>query len=263
MSRSSPSYETVLITGASSGIGRELAHCFAQGGSGCLLLARSEEALHDLAEELSSTYDVPTSVLCVDLSRVGAAEDVVAEVEERGLEVDVLVNNAGVGAQGAFTDLDTGRQMDMLRLNVTALTHLSRLLLPGMLERGRGGLLNVASTAGFQPGPFMSVYYASKAYVLAFSEGLHEEVADTNVTVTCLAPGPTRTTFSKRADASNVRLFEMGMTMTPEAVAKTGFDAFRRGRALVVPGWSNKIGAFMVRWVPRPVARKMVGWLNR
>jgi hypothetical protein len=150
----------------------------------------------------------------------------------------------------------------MIRVNVTALTHLTRLLLPGMLERGRGGVLNVASTAGFQPGPRMTVYYATKAYVLSFSEGLHEEVEGTGVTVSCLAPGPTRTAFADRAEMNDAALFDLGATMPPDAVAQAGYDGFRQGRALVVPGWPNKVGAFMVRVTPRPVARKLAGWLN-
>jgi hypothetical protein len=257
-----PAPETVLVTGASSGIGRALARRFAQAGSTCVLLARSEDALHDLADGLGAAYDVDAHVLPADLSEPGAAEAVTSALRERGLAVDVLVNNAGFGARGAFAELDAQRQVDMIRVNVTALTHLARRLLPGMLERGRGGILNVASTASFQPGPRMTVYYATKAYVLSFSEGLHEEVAGTGVTVTCLAPGPTRTAFSDRADMNDATLFEVGATMSPEAVAQTGYDGFRRGRALVVPGWPNKIGAFMVRFTPRPVARRLAGWLN-
>ena len=262
MSAVSSSPETVLITGASSGIGRELVHRFAQAGSDCVLLARSEDTLHELADEIEAAYDVSAPVLPADLSVPDAAEDIAAELQERDLAVDVLVNNAGFGARGRFTELDTQRQVNMIRLNVTALTHLTHRLLPGMLERDRGGVLNVASTAGFQPGPHMSVYYATKAYVLSFSDGLHEEVADSGVDVTCLAPGPTRTAFSDRADMNDATLFKMGTTMSAEVVAQAGYDGFRRGKALVVPGWPNKVGAFMVRFTPRPVARKLAGWLN-
>ncbi len=257
-----PSPETVLVTGASSGIGRALAHRFARAGSDCVLLARSEDTLHDLADTLASSYDVNAHVLPADLSVPGVADDVAAELRERALSVDVLVNNAGIGARGPFAELDPHRQINMIRVNVTALTHLTRHLLPGMLERGRGGVLNVASTAGFQPGPHMSVYYATKAYVVSFSEGLHEEAAGTGVTVTGLAPGPTRTAFADRAGMSDATLFDLGATMTPEAVAHAGYDGFRQDQALVVPGWPNKVGAFMIRFTPRPVARKLAGWLN-
>jgi short-subunit dehydrogenase len=254
--------ETVLVTGASSGIGRALAHRFARAGSDCVLLARSDDVLHDLSDTLASSYDVDAPVLSADLSVPGVADDVAVALDERDLAIDVLVNNAGIGARGAFAELDAQRQIDVIRVNVTALTHLTRQLLPGMLERGRGGVLNVASTAGFQPGPRMSVYYATKAYVLSFSEGLHEEVAGTGLTVSCLAPGPTRTAFADRANMGDATLFDLGATMAPEDVARVGYDGFRQDRALVVPGWPNKVGAFMVRFTPRPVARKLAGWLN-
>lgn len=254
--------ETVLVTGASSGIGRALAHRFARAGSNCVLLARSEDTLHDLADTLASSYDVEAPVLPADLSVPGVADEVAAELRDRGRSVDVLVNNAGIGARGAFAELDPQRQIDVIRVNVMALTHLARHLLPGMLERGRGGVLNVASTAGFQPGPRMSVYYATKAYVLSFSEGLHEEVAGTGVTVSCLAPGPTRTAFADRAGMNDATLFDLGATMAPEMVAQVGYDGFRQDRALVVPGWPNKTGAFLIRFTPRPVARKLAEWLN-
>lgn len=255
--------ETVLITGASSGIGRELAHCFADGGSECVLLARNEEALHDLADTLESAHGVDAHVLPADLSVPGVAEDIDAALQERGFSVDVLVNNAGVGARGSFADLDPQRQVDMIRVNVTALTALARRLLPSMLDRDCGGVLNVASTAAFQPGPYMSVYYATKAYVLSFSEGLAHEVANTNVTVTCLAPGPTRTAFADRAEIQDTRLLKWNSAMAPGAVAEAGHDAFRNEQTLIVPGWLNKIGAFLVRFTPGPVARRVTGWLNR
>lgn len=254
--------ETVFVTGASSGIGRELARCFAHDGSDCILLARSAGALRDLAESLDAQFGVTAHVLPADLSEPDAADQIQDELDERGLSVDVLVNNAGFGARGAFTDLDRGRQMDMIRVNVSALTELSRRLLPDMLERDRGGILNVASTAAFQPGPNMSVYYATKAYVLSFSEGLTEEVADSKVTVTCLAPGPTQTSFTETADMKDSTLFQWSVPMTPEVVARTGYQGFRRERALVVPGWPNKVAAFMIRLTPRPLARKVAGWLN-
>ena len=173
------------------------------------------------------------------------------------MAVDVLVNNAGFGARGAVAELDAERQLGMIQLNVTALTHLTRLFLPPMLERRRGGILNVGSTAGFQPGPNMSVYYATKAYVLSFTEGLAEEVAGTGVKVTCLAPGATDTGFASEADMEGTRLFQLG-TMTSEAVAEAGFNGFRAGKTLVVPGLKNKATAASVRFVPRAAVRKLV-----
>jgi short-subunit dehydrogenase len=257
-----PASDTVLVTGASSGIGRELAHCFAADGFECVLLARSEDVLSDVADALGTAYGTDAHVLPADLSVPGAADTVAEQLQERGLTVDVLVNNAGVGARGAFADLDPQRQVDMIQVNVTALTHLTRRLLPSMQERGRGGVLNVASTAGFQSGPYMSVYYATKAYVLSFSDGLAEEMAGTGVTVTCLAPGPTRTAFADRADMDDARLMDLGATMTPGAVAAAGYDAFRAGRTLEIPGWPNKVGAVLTRVTPRALARKVTAWLN-
>lgn len=255
--------ETVLVTGASSGIGRELAHCFAASGSDCILLARTEDALHEVGRGLEAEHGVDTHVISADLSVPGAASDVDAELQQRGLTVDVLVNNAGFGVRGAFVDLDAEQQIDMIRVNVMALTHLTHQLLPDMVDRNVGGILNVASTAAFQPGPHMSVYYATKAYVLSFSEGLTEEVADRDVTVTCLAPGPTRTSFVDRAQMEESRLFTVGSVMSPRTVAEVGYDAFRNDRALAVPGWLNKIGVFATRLAPRSLIRKVTAWIHQ
>ena len=204
-------------------------------------------------------YGLPLSA---DLSTPDAGAAVETALQERDLTVDVLVNNAGFGERGAFADLDAERQRAMIRVNVLALTDLARRLLPGMLERDRGGLLNVASTAAFQPGPYMSVYYATKAYVLSFSDGLVTEVADTSVSVTCLAPGPTRTAFVDKADMDDTPLFQWTAPMSADTVAQAGYDAFRRGRPLVVPGLPNKIGAVLIRFTPRSAARTLTAWLN-
>jgi hypothetical protein len=254
--------QTVLITGASSGIGRALADCFARDDYDVVLLARSEDDLQAAADTLASEYGVETHVLPADLSAADAAATVDEALRERGLTIDVLVNNAGFGARGRFAELDAERQAAMIQVNVTALAQLTRHLLPGMLERGRGGVLNVASTAAFQPGPYMAVYYATKAFVLSFSEALTEETRGTGVTVTCLAPGPTNTAFADRADLGDAPLFDLGATMTPEAVAKAGYRAFRKGGALEIPGVANKAGAAATRFVPRAVARKVAAALH-
>lgn len=153
--------------------------------------------------------------------------------------------------------------MNMIRVNVTGLTHLTHQLLPGMLERNADGVLNVASTAGFQPDAHMSVYYATKAYVLSFSEGVTEGIADRDVTVTCLAPGPTRTSFVDRAQMEDSRLFKVGSVMSSRTVAEMGYRAFRNDRTLAVPGWINKICVFATRFTPRSVIRKVTGWVNQ
>lgn len=254
--------ETVLVTGASSGIGRAFAHRFAQAGSTCVLASRSEDTLQTLSTTLESEYDIEAPVLPVDLSEPDAVQTVADGLQSQGRTVDVLVNNAGIGARGRFSDLDFQEQRDMVRLNVLALTALSHRLLPNMLDRGRGGILNVASTAGFQPGPHMSVYYATKAYVLSFSEGLAEEVADRDVTITCLAPGPTETAFAEKAAMEEVPLFRLGRPMAPDTVAEVGYDGFRAGSTLVVPGLLNKAGTVLVKLMPRVLSRKITSWLN-
>lgn len=254
--------ETVLVTGASSGIGRAFAHRFARAGSTCVLAARSEAKLQALSDTLSTEYDVEAPVLPVDLSTPEAGQTVQEALQAQDRSVDVLVNNAGIGTRGRFADLDRQHQLNTIRVNILALTDLAHRLLPGMLDRGRGGILNVASTAAFQAGPYMSVYYATKAYVLSLSEGLSEEVANHSVTVTCLAPGPTKTRFAAKADLEESPLFQWTTPMTPTAVANAGYDGFRAGSSLVIPGLQNKFGTLLVKLVPRSVARKVAAWLN-
>jgi hypothetical protein len=248
--------ETALITGASSGIGRELARCFADGGADLVLVARREEALRTVADELESEHGITARVMPSDLAKPDAPQALFDQCAAEGITVDVVVNNAGFGARGPVAELDTQRQVDMVQVNVTALTHLTRLFLPSMLDRGHGGVLNVASTAAFQPGPNMSVYYATKAYVLSFTEGLAEEVHGTGVHVTCLAPGATDTEFVDRADMEDTTLFKLG-AMTPDDVARAGYEGFRSNTTLVVPGALNKLTAASVRFIPRTVARRI------
>jgi uncharacterized protein len=255
-------HETVLITGASSGIGRELAKCFARDGSRLALVARSGGALQTLADELRKLHKVDARVFTVDLARPDAPAQVLDHLQTAGFKADILVNNAGFGAQGRFAELPLERQIQMLQVNVTTLTHLTRLLLPGIIERQRGGVLNVASTAAFQAGPNMAVYYASKAFVLSFSEALAEEVSGTGVSVTALCPGPTHTGFFTAAGMRTSRLFNMG-AMSAEAVARIGHDAFRRKQVVAIAGFRNQLMAFLVRLAPRAVARKIAGSWNQ
>jgi short-subunit dehydrogenase len=249
--------ETALITGASSGIGLELARLFAGDKSDLVLVARRADRLEALATELAERHGVKVMVMPKDLADDKAPQQIYDRLAGEGIDVDVVVNNAGFGARGAVVEIDPGRQLDMLRVNVTAPTHLCRLFLPQMLERRRGGILNVASTAAFQPGPFMGVYYASKAYLLSFSEALVEETRGTGVTVSCLAPGATRSEFQAVANLQDALVFKLG-TQSSEAVARAGYDGFRRGKAIVVPGLKNKIGAASVRFTPRPVIRRIL-----
>jgi hypothetical protein len=250
------SAETVLITGASSGIGCELAKLFAADKSNLILVARRHDKLDELAAELRRQHGVEVRVLAKDLADPNSPQSIFDTLTGEGATVDVLVNNAGFGAAGPVAALPLEKQLEMIQVNVTALTHLARLFLRAMIKRRSGGILNVASTAAFQPGPYMAVYYATKAYVLSFSEALAEELAGTGVVVTCLAPGPTATGFAAAADVEKKLLFRLG-TADARTVAQAGYRGFRRGRLLVIPGLKNKLAAFSVRLAPRSWVRKI------
>ena len=254
--------ETVLITGASSGIGRELARWFAAAGADLVLVARRGDRLRDLGRELISRYGVKVWGLPKDLSAPSAGQEIEDELQSAGIEIDVLVNNAGFGDLGPFTSLGLERQMNMLQVNVHSLTELTWRFLPGMVERRRGGVLNVASTAAFQPGPLMSVYYATKAFVLHFSEGLAEELSGTGVTATCLCPGPTATEFGTVAHLEGTLLARLD-AMSAATVARAGYEGFRRGKVIVIPRFRNKLMAFSVRTGPRALVRKIVKLLHQ
>ncbi|RPI27845.1 MAG: SDR family oxidoreductase [Acidobacteria bacterium] len=253
--------DTVLITGASAGLGAELAKLFAAEGGSLVLVARRQDRLDELARDLQSRCTVGVRTISKDLSRPEAPREIFDELSQAGIPVDVVVNNAGFGAHGQFTELPADRQMQMIQVNIAALTHLTRLFLPGMLERGRGGILNVGSTAAFQPGPGMAVYYATKAYVLHFTEALGEELRGTPIKVTCLAPGPTTTEFAAKADLERSRLFSFGVMDAP-TVARAGYQGFRQGRLIVIPGFKNRLLAFTVRLSPRAFVRQVTKRLN-
>jgi short-subunit dehydrogenase len=253
--------EQVLITGASSGIGRELAKCFAAEGSRLVLTARNTGLLQSLADELRHAHNTESIVISVDLSSPGAARNIFTELQGKGITVDVLVNNAGFGAWGLFAELPLQRQLEMLQVNINALVELTGFFLPGMLQRRRGGIMNVASVAGFLPGPGMAVYYATKACVLSFTEALAEELRGTNVTVTALCPGPTATNFGQVAKADKARMFRLARTSAKE-VACCGLNAFRNRRTVAVTGWQNRFLTLLIRWFPRSVVRKLAGKFN-
>lgn len=256
-----PPTETVLVTGASSGIGLELARLFAADRSDLVLVARRGERLEALAAELKAKHGIEARVVVKDLAAVGAAEEIRESLRNRGVTVDVLVNNAGFGIQGRFHEIDAVRQSEMVRLNVLALTELTCAFLPGMVQRRKGGILNVASTAAFQPGPFMSVYYATKAYVLFLTEGLAEELKGTGVVASCLCPGPTFTEFVARAGMKESPAFNAA-AMSALRAAKKGHRAFRRGKVVAIPGVMNSLGAFLPRLTPRWLPRKVTKRLN-
>ena len=250
--------ETALITGASGGIGEELARLLAAGGSDVVLVARSVGKLTALAEELSRGHGVRATVVSEDLSAADAAQRIARRLTDENIALDILVNNAGFATYGPFTETSADEEAQLLQVNIVALTALTKLFLPAMVRRGRGRVLNVASTAAFQPGPLMAVYYASKAYVLSFSEALSNETEGTGVTVTCLCPGLTRTGFQARAQMEESKLLSTLGVMSARDVARAGYDGMMAGRAIVIPGLSNKIGVQVIRFAPRALVRRIV-----
>ncbi|MDZ7708576.1 MAG: SDR family oxidoreductase [Trueperaceae bacterium] len=254
---------TALVTGASSGIGLELARAFARRDHDLVLTARSRDALHALADELHAAHGVAVEVVPEDLARPGGPAALVDALTAGGHRIDVLVNNAGFATHGRFDDIALETGIEEARLNMLAPTWLMKRLLPGMVRRGTGGVLNVASTAGFQPGPGMAVYYATKAYVLHLSEAVAEELAGSGVTITALCPGPTESGFQARAGMEGSRLERRrGLFQHPADVAEAGVRAFERGQRVYVPGTANRLAALAPRLLPRAWTTKLIGWLH-
>ena len=254
---------TALVTGASSGIGKELARCFAAGGHDVVLVARRLPLLEALASELSARHGKKMWPIACDLSTPDAVRSLLGDLSTRGLEIDFLVNNAGFGTTGLFAHSPLERELRMAEVNVTTVVHLTRALLPGMLARRRGRILNVGSTAGFQPGPYMATYYASKAFVNHFSEALFEELRGTGVTVTVSCPGPTQTEFGELSGVGKANLFRRMPVANAERVAREAYEALFAGRALVVHGFLNRVGVVAIRFGWRSLVRRIIGFLNR
>jgi len=248
---------TALVTGASGGIGLELARLFAADGHDLVLVARNEDKLNALANELEAKHGISTLVLPSDLSRPEAPREIFDELGAQSVVVDALVNNAGFGTYGFFAETDLKAELDLLQVNVVALTHLTKLFLPIMLQLKRGYVMNVASTAAFQPGPLMAVYYASKAYVLSFSEALSNECEGKGVVVSALCPGPTETGFGEAAGLGDSKLFDGGV-MDARAVAVEGYRGMLAGKPLVIPGTRNSVLARTVGFMPRRLVTKVV-----
>ena len=242
-----------LITGASAGLGAEFARQCAKRGEPLALAARRRERMEALGTQLGGEVHIFEA----DLAKEGAAASLIAELEAEGLAVGTLINNAGFGLGGTFADRPLPRLSEMIDLNVRALTELCHLVLPGMRARGAGAILNVASTAAFQPGPNMAVYYATKAYVLSFTEALHHELKGSGIRVSALCPGPTHSEFSDVADSHSPTLERMKMPAAP--VVAAGLDGLDRNKAVVIPGFKNKIGAQMSRLLPRSTMRNIIG----
>jgi len=252
---------STLLTGASSGIGYELAKRFARDRHDLVLVARRRERLAEIAKELSVSTGVAVKLIPKDLSRPGAAQDVFDELRRESISVNVLVNCAGFGTCGFFAEDDPAVDLEMMQLNMVALTELTHLAVREMLGRREGRILNVASTAAFQPGPRMAVYYATKAYVLSFSEALANELAGTGVTVSALCPGPTRTRFGSRAKIEGANVFRAGV-MAADVVGDAAYRGLMKGRSVIIPGLRNKLLALSARLGPRKLVAAIARWMN-
>jgi uncharacterized protein len=257
--------ECVLLTGASFGIGYEMAKLFARDRHEMVLVARSEEKLQVVAAELLELGAAEVHVLPVDLSHRDGPEKIAQAAAEKNLQIDILVNNAGFGDHGAFVRTAWKKEEAMIQVNITSLLHLTKLFLPGMIKRGHGRIVNLASTAAFQPGPFMSVYYATKAFVLSFSEALAEECKGSGVTVTAVCPGPTTSEFQVRANIQGTALISSGLLrfMDAERVARQGYRAMKQGRRVIVTGAMNRFGAWSGRHLPRPLIMAAIRRLHK
>ncbi|MBP6281856.1 MAG: SDR family oxidoreductase [Leptotrichiaceae bacterium] len=252
----------VLITGASSGIGYELAKVYAKNNNNLILIARRKYKLEKLKKEILDNISnkIEITVIEKDLGKLNAAKELFYEIEKMGLEVDVLINNAGFGIYGKFSNLswdEMKRNNEMIDLNIRLLVELTKLYLDKFLKRNDGSILNVASIAGFIPGPLMANYYASKSYVLSFTEALREEVLGTKVKIGVLCPGPTDTEFEKSSNADEGGLFSKLKVMSAEKVAKISYKEFENGKRIIIPGIMNKTSVFMLRFLPRSLATKV------
>lgn len=245
--------KTALITGASSGIGYELSKLFANDGYNLIFVARSFEKLKSLSEELVQNFNIKVEFIHKDLSLPGSAEEVFREVEDLNIKVDILVNNAGAGITGLFHEIDYKKDIEIINLNITSLTILTKLFSRRMIERGFGKILNVASTGAYQPGPYIAVYYATKAYVLSFSEGITNELKDYGISVTTLCPGATKTQFSKRAGKT-----DLNIAMDAKAVARAAYKGLKKNKRLVIPGGKNKFAVGISKLVPGSISAKAV-----
>lgn len=249
--------KTVLITGASGGIGKELANRFVKDSYNMVLVARSEGKLEELAKEYGEGYGVQVTVYAKDVSLPGVAEEIASDLKKKGVTVDYLVNNAGFGLYGEFLETQLEQEMNMIDVNIKALTIMTKLFLPDMVKRCRGGVMNVASVGAFYPGPLMSVYFATKAYVLSFTEALENELSGTAVTVTALCPGPTATGFTGRAELGSSKLYKSGVMEVGE-VADEAYRDFLRGKTLIIPGAVHRFITSLPRLLPRKVMARLI-----
>lgn len=245
-----------LVTGASAGLGTLFAHALAREGRSLVLVARRAERLDSIATEIRAAHTVTVKTIAMDLSAAHAPESLFSILENDGILIDTLINNAGFGARGAFIDIDLAMQAEMVDLNCRTVMALCHRALPAMIERGDGAILNLASVAAFLPGPYMSTYYATKAFVLSLSQALHEEVKDKGVRVCALCPGPTNTEFASVAGLTNSSLFKVNVA-DAATVVQDGMAALRANKAVEVSGLSNKLLIAALRLAPRSLARRI------
>jgi len=253
-----------LITGATFGIGYELVKLFASDRHNLILIARNKTRLNELSIELNEKYKIEIITIEKDLSILDSAKEVFEQINQKNLPVEFLVNNAGFGLRGKFCENDLKTELEMIQLNITSLVQLTKLFLPKMIENKGGKIMNVASTAAFQSGPFMSIYYASKAFVLSFSESLDSELKGTGVTSTAFCPGPTKTKFFTRAEMENITLVKNKIIapMTAEKAARIGYKGMMKGKRIVIPGLMNHIGVLSVKFVPRKIVTSIIRLIN-
>jgi len=254
--------QTALITGASSGIGYEFAKLFARDHCNLVLVARSGDKLIKLADDLQQQFGITVKTVALDLGATPSPQFLFDQLKREGIAVDILVNNAGYGNFGEFAKMPIEEVLGQINLNITALTALTRLFAPAMLERHSGKIMNVASTAGFQPGPLMAVYYATKAYVISFTEAIANELKGSAVVVTCFCPGATETGFATRAGNDKTRLFQKFGPMDVKTVALDGYRGLMKGKTLVISGAKNWLVAESVRFAPRKAVTAISRWIT-
>jgi short-subunit dehydrogenase len=253
---------TALVTGASSGIGFELSRLLARDGNSLVLVARDNGRLEKAGRELREQFNVSVKVIPKDLSEPRASDEIVQELQKDSIKIDILVNNAGYGGYGSFAETTLDDELRMMQVNMVSITDLTKRLLPYMIQKKEGRILNVASTAGFVPGPFMAIYYATKAFVLSFSEALNEELRGTGVTVTALCPGSTETGFQNRARVENTIMFSPWKPMDAGTVAGIGYRGMIKGKPVVIPGLLNKLMIFSIRFSPRSYVARLTRFMQ-
>ncbi|MBD7915594.1 SDR family oxidoreductase [Clostridium sp. Sa3CUN1] len=251
----------VLITGATTGIGYELAKLYAKEGNNLILVARDEERLSEVKEELD-LYNIKVYILPLDLSEDNSCEKVLDFVNKKNLSVDILINNAGIGSFGYLSEIEIEKELKLIDVNIRALTELTKMFLPTMISHGEGGIMNVASTAAFCAGPKMATYYASKSYVLNFTEALYEELKGSEIKVSCLCPGPVKTSFQEKSGIKKNEAAKKAL-MTPKEVAEIAYKDFKKGKLIIIPGFKNKLIILLNKLIPRALSRKIILFMNK